>query len=235
MTIDNKDLLNSILDSLARIDYIKPEELPNIDLYMDQVTTFMDDRLSISKRHSEDKVLTKTMINNYAKNNLLPPPVKKKYSKEHLLTLIFIYYLKNILSIGDIQAILNPITDRYFASDSDLNLESIYSEVFRLAESEIQNMQKDITRKYHTSQQTFANLTGEEQAGLQRFSFLCMLSFDVYIKKQLIEKLIDAKIPAGDKTAAKRAKNAAEDKPSGKRPKSSEDKSAAKHIRNSDK
>lgn len=102
MTIDNKDLLNSILDSLARIDYIKPEELPNIDLYMDQVTTFMDDRLSISKRHSEDKVLTKTMINNYAKNNLLPPPVKKKYSKEHLLTLIFIYYLKNILSIGDI-------------------------------------------------------------------------------------------------------------------------------------
>ena len=92
MKIDEKDLLNSILDSLSRIDYIKPEELPNIDLYMDQVTTFMDDQLSISKRRPDDKVLTKTMINNYAKNNLLPPPVKKKYSKEHLLALIFIYY-----------------------------------------------------------------------------------------------------------------------------------------------
>ena len=206
MTIDEKDLLNSILESLARIDYIKPEELPNIDLYMDQVTTFMDDRLSISKRHPEDKVLTKTMINNYAKNNLLPPPVKKKYSKEHLLALIFIYYFKNILSIGDIQAILNPITYRYFASDKECNLEEIYSEVFRLEESEIKNLQKDITRKYHTSQQTFPGAPKEEQDDLQHFSFLCMLSFDVYVKKQLIEKIIDARIAETSKAPEKRTK-----------------------------
>ncbi len=206
MTIDEKDLLNSILESLARIDYIKPEELPNIDLYMDQVTTFMDDRLAISKRHPEDKVLTKTMINNYAKNNLLPPPVKKKYSKEHLLALIFIYYFKNILSIGDIQAILNPITDRYFASDKECNLEEIYSEVFRLEESEIKNLQKDITRKYHTSQQTFPGAPKEEQDDLQHFSFLCMLSFDVYVKKQLIEKIIDARIAETSKAPEKRTK-----------------------------
>lgn len=193
MTIDEKDLLNSILESLARIDYIKPEDLPNIDLYMDQVTTFMDAQLSISKRYPEDKVLTKTMINNYAKNNLLPPPVKKKYSKEHLLALIFIYYFKNILSIGDIQSILNPITDRYFASDSELNLEDIYTEVFQLEESEIRNLQKDIAKKYHTSQQTFPNASEEEKEDLQHFAFICMLSFDVYLKKQLIEKLIDSR------------------------------------------
>lgn len=175
-------------------------------MYMDQVTTFMDDRLSISKRHPEDKVLTKTMINNYAKNNLLPPPVKKKYSKEHLLALIFIYYFKNILSIGDIQAILNPITDRYFASDKECNLEEIYSEVFRLEESEIKNLQKDITRKYHTSQQTFPGAPKEEQDDLQHFSFLCMLSFDVYVKKQLIEKIIDARIAETSKAPEKRTK-----------------------------
>lgn len=198
MTIDAKDLLNSILESLSRIDYIKPEDLPNIDLYMDQVTTFMDSQLAVSKRHAEDKVLTKTMINNYAKNNLLPPPVKKKYSKEHLLALIFIYYFKNILSIGDIQEILNPITDKYFASELDFNLEDIYSEVFRLEKSEVLNLQKDITKKYNTSQQTFQNISEqiseEEHADLQQFAFICMLSFDVYIKKMLIEKLIDLKV-----------------------------------------
>ena len=96
MTIDTKDMLNSILESISRISYIKPEEIPEIDLYMDQVTTFMESHLSSSRRHEGDKILTKTMINNYAKNNLLPPPVKKKYSKEHLLMLTFIYYLKNI-------------------------------------------------------------------------------------------------------------------------------------------
>ena len=99
MTIDTEDLLNSILGSLERIEYIKPEDIPNIDLYMDQVTTFMDSRLSSTVRNpGEDKILTKTMINNYAKNDLLPPPVKKKYSKEHVLLLIFIYYYKGILS-----------------------------------------------------------------------------------------------------------------------------------------
>ena len=92
MTIDTNDMLNSILDSLSRIDYIKPGDIPNIPLYMDQVTTFMDSKLRSTARYpGEDKILTKTMINNYAKNDLLPPPVKKKYSKEHMLLLIFIY------------------------------------------------------------------------------------------------------------------------------------------------
>ena len=114
MTIDTKDMLNSILSSISRIDYVRPDDIPNIDLYMDQVTTFMEKELASSKRHEDDKILTKTMINNYAKNNLLPPPVKKKYSKEHLLIMIFIYYFKNFLSIKDIETMLEPITDKYF-------------------------------------------------------------------------------------------------------------------------
>ena len=114
MTIDDKDMINSILESVSRIDYIKPEDIPNIDLYMDQVTTFMEEQLVSSKRYTDDKILTKTMINNYAKNKLLPPPEKKRYSKEHVLMLIFIYYFKNILSINDIQTLLTPIAQKYF-------------------------------------------------------------------------------------------------------------------------
>ena len=99
MTIDSNDILNSILNSISRIDYIHSTEIPNMNLYMDQVTTLMEEGLSSTKRYDDDKILTKTMINNYTKNNLLPPPDKKKYSKEHVLVLIFIYYFKNILSI----------------------------------------------------------------------------------------------------------------------------------------
>lgn len=115
MTINTEDLLNSILENLERMEYIKPSDIPNIDLYMDQVTTFMDRRLRASARYpGDDKILTKTMINNYAKNDLLPPPVKKKYSKEHVLLLIFIYYYKGIMSISDIQTLLGPITEQFF-------------------------------------------------------------------------------------------------------------------------
>ena len=190
MKIDTKDMLKSILNSLSRIEHIKPEDIPNIDLYMDQVTTFMDTRLSSSKRHPEDKILTKTMINNYAKNKLLPPPVKKKYSKEHLLVMIFIYYFKGILSITDIQALMNPITEKYFQNDQKFSIETIYNEVFILEKSQADKLAKDIVDKYNTSKHTFENVE-KDQEFLQLFSFICMLSFDVYVKKQMIEKLID--------------------------------------------
>lgn len=190
MTLDSKDMLKSILTSLSHIDHIKPEDIPDIDLYMDQVTTFMDTHLASSKRYPEDKILTKTMINNYAKNKLLPPPLKKKYSKEHLLVMIFIYYFKGILSITDIQALLKPLTEKYFQNDENFNIESIYNEVFSLEKSQVDKLAKDIADKFNISRHTFED-SKDDQEFLQLFSFICQLSFDVYVKKQLIEKLID--------------------------------------------
>ena len=190
MTIDTKNVINSILESISRIDYIKPEDLPEIDLYMDQVTTFMETKLKSSKRYSDDKVLTKTMINNYAKNGLLPSPEKKKYSKEHLLLLIFIYYFKNILSINDIQTLLAPITEKYFRTDNEFDLTKVYSEVFSMEHSQIEYLKKDLLKRYNIADQTFQDSPEEDRQFLQQFSFICLLSFDVYCKKLLIEKLV---------------------------------------------
>ena len=198
MTIDSNDILNSILSSLSRIDYIRSEDIPNIDLYMDQVTTFMEDYLSSSKRYKEDKILTKTMINNYSKNNLLPPSEKKKYSKEHVLLLIFIYYFKNILSIKDIETLLNPLTNNFFQADSDLNLTSIYEEVCTFEKNRIEELQISVKEMYQRSADSFGNAKEEDQEFLQLFLFICTLSFDVYIKKQIIEKLINL-LPESEK------------------------------------
>ena len=191
MTINTQDMIGSILESISRIDYIKPEDIPNIDLYMDQVTTFMEEQLSSSKRYPEDKILTKTMINNYAKNNLLPSPEKKRYSKEHLLLLIFIYYFKNILSINDIQTLLGPITEKYFRSDSEMDLTAIYNEVFSMEKEQVELLKKNLLRCYHTSEKTFETAPEEDKKFLKMFSFICLLSFDVYTKKMLIEQLVD--------------------------------------------
>ena len=127
MSVNTESIIHHIMERISEIGYVKPEDIPNIDLYMDQVTTFMEAQLAHSKRYKDDKILTKTMINNYAKNNLLPSPEKKRYSKEHLLVLIFIYYFKNILSINDIQTLLGPLTDKYFKSDENIDLTSIYT------------------------------------------------------------------------------------------------------------
>ena len=201
MTINSEDLLNSILESLDRIQHIKSEDIPNIDLYMDQVTTFMDSRLRATVRYpSEDKILTKTMINNYAKNDLLPPPVKKKYSKEHVLLLIFIYYYKGVMSINDIQILLRPITEKYFHNDSDFKLEDVYNEVFSMEQSEIEYLKQDVVHKFKLAETTFEGAPEDDREFLRKFSFICLLSYDVYVKKLMIEKLIDElDSSAGDK------------------------------------
>lgn len=201
MTIDDKDLLNSILASLNRIDHITPESIPGIDLYMDQVTTFMDNNLAPAKRNPNDKILTKTMINNYAKNDLLPPPVRKKYSKEHVLLLIFIYYYKSILSISDIQTLMKPITEKYFQSEGEFNLESIYREAFGMEKQQLNALKEDVVRKFETAQQTFEDAPEESRVFLKNFSFICALSFDVYIKKLMIEKMVD-ELAGGRKESA---------------------------------
>ena len=192
MTVDTSDMLKSIFDTFSGLDYIRPEDIPNIDLYMDQVTTFMEEHLKKTRRHPGDKILTKTMINNYAKNDLLPPPTKKKYSREHMLVLIFIYYFKNLLSITDIPALLKPLTEKYFKNDKDFGMEEVYKEVFSLEKGELEKLQKDMEEKYAVSKETFKGAPEEDREFLQLFSFICILAFDTYMKKTLIEKLVDS-------------------------------------------
>lgn len=192
MTINTEDLLNSIIESFDRINYIEAADIPNIDLYMDQVTTFMESKLRRTTRNpEEDKILTKTMINNYAKNDLLPPPNKKKYSKEHVLLLIFIYYYKGVMSISDIQYLLKPITERFFGKREEFNIETIYDEVFSLEKNQVEVLKQDLIEKFKISEDTFEDAPEEEREFLKMFSLICMLSFDVYVKKLLIEKMID--------------------------------------------
>jgi len=192
MDISKEEYISSLIDNLKKVRYIMPDDIPNIDLYMDQVTTFMDKHLKSSKRYSDDKLLTKTMINNYTKNELLPPPNKKKYTKEHMLLLIFIYYFKNILSISDIQSIFNPLTERYYGGKSDIGLEEIYKEIFRLENEQTDALTKDMIRKMAKAKESFGFVEDKEDHDfLSMFSFICMLSFDVYMRKHIIEQIID--------------------------------------------
>lgn len=192
MSNDSKEFVNSVVKRLAQMTYIRPDEIPNIDLYMDQVTTFMEDHLKDTKRNSDDKILTKTMINNYAKNDLLPPPVKKKYSEDHMIMLIFIYYFKNVLSISDIQSLLTPLSEGFFGGKGSVSLEKVYKEIYNYERGHMVDIAKLISLSQRDSQNLFSDVKDEnEQKYLQLFSLVCMLSFDVFAKKHVIQSVID--------------------------------------------
>ena len=192
MSQDNKDFYEELINSLSGMGHIRPEEFPNIDLYMDQVTTFMSEHFTNEKSGPDDKILTKTMINNYAKDNLLPPPVKKKYSKDHMLTLIFIYYFKNLMSISDIQTILNPLTDKFFNGKSSVSMDHIYKEIYQMERERLPELTKEIISMFKEAEASFEDVSNEsDREFLQIFTFVSSLCFDMYIKKNMIENIID--------------------------------------------
>ena len=197
------------IEEWIKLDYIYPEDIPSIELYMDQITTFMEKQLQGNKRYEEDKILTKTMINNYSKNNLLPPSDKKKYSKDHIILLIYIYYLKNFLSINDIQNLLNPMTDTYFQKSDGVTMSDIYKDLFELEQQYGIHVRKSIEEVYQIANCQFE----ENEDYLKTFAMITMLSYDIYAKKQLVEKLIVSFQPSpSTKAELKEAKELAKQK-----------------------
>lgn len=208
--MDNtKKRLSNILHQLAEIDYVHPKDIPNIDLYMDQVLTFLDQELGTVREATEDKAMTKTMINNYTKNQILPSPEKKKYSRDHMLNLIFIYYLKNFLSMKDIKNILDPINERYFGVDEGLGFYDIYSAMVGYESKVANDVTKDIIRKYNLSKEAFLDQDEESRAELQEFTFICELAFDVFVKKMMIEQFVAGR----DSKVEEKAEKSTKEKP----------------------
>ncbi len=192
MKINKDDVLSSILKCIDEMKYIHSDSVPNVDLYMDQVTSFMEENLKGYKRHEDDKILTKTMINNYVKDNVLPAPIKKKYSKEHLLILVFIYYLKNIVSIKDVETIIKPLCDKYFHTEESLSITEIYDTIWSMKPVYCETLKEDLRTNYELTHSAFETASDEDGELLKNFAFICALTFDIYAKKQIIETLIDS-------------------------------------------
>lgn len=190
---DIPSVIEEVFKRYSDGSYIKASMLPDLDLYVDQITTFLTRHLAKTIRFEDDKIMTKTMINNYTKNHLLPPPDKKKYSRDHILLMIFIYYFKNFLPISDIKTILGPLTDKYFHKNADLNLEAIYTTLFSKEDTFVQEVLENVMKQFHMSADLFPDAPKADQASLREFTFICMLSLDIYLKKQLIEAILDKK------------------------------------------
>ncbi len=174
---------------------IAPEDIPDIGLYMDQVTSFLESKLEEGKRYPDDKIMTKTMINNYTKNHLLPPSDKKKYSRGHMILILMIYYLKNMLSITDIKTVLGPLNTDYFQEENEkgISLEDIYRQISESYDDKREDTIRQLMESLEVSRKTFSSstLSEQDQRYLDDLSMICNLGYDIYIRKRLIEQLID--------------------------------------------
>lgn len=190
MTI-NEDEFLVLVENLSAYEDIQLVDIPDIDLYMDQVTTFMERKLGATKRNKKDKILTKTMINNYTKDGILLPPSNKKYSRQHVILLILVYNLKQILSIKDIATLLTPLLKASNEPDCDPQMwDKIYLAYLDLKREDIDlsfNLQDGKLNLIKEKAAGFA----KHQQDIELLLIVLLLVKQAIQQKRLTEKIID--------------------------------------------
>ncbi|OKL36158.1 DUF1836 domain-containing protein [Domibacillus mangrovi] len=171
--------LIDILNELHLENQLTPDEIPNIDLYMDQVIQLFEHKFNESTRNEDEKVLTKTMINNYAKGKLLFPIKQKKYSKEHLLLISLIYQLKGTLSISDIKTTLEGINENIDEIDIDL----FYKNYLDIAENNVIHFKEEVMSRM--------NKIKADTNELEHILYILSLVHMSNMYRKTAEKLVD--------------------------------------------
>ena len=186
---NNEELINQ----LGLEDKITLGDIPDIDLYMDQVIQLFESKFQMSKRTAEEKVLTKTMINNYAKGKVFFPIKNKKYSKRHLILISLIYQLKGTLSISDIKTILEPLNKKII--DEDFQLDDLYASFLHLTEQNTHQFKQDIlesiTEANNEGVHIGEDLDNEEDEYFKRLLLIASLSHMSQLYKRAAEQLVD--------------------------------------------
>lgn len=188
---DYGKLIESLLNEYKDNNFLDSSLIPKIDLYMDQVTTFMDKNLDLFKRNEDDKTLTKTMINNYSKSRLLPPSEKKKYTNDHILLLLLIFYLKPTLSITDIGTILSPIQDILLENSSKTSLKDFYDIIANAQLENFDDFSEQIVNTVELSKKLFSNDMTNDNNTLSIIATIFLLSMQAALQKKLALSLID--------------------------------------------
>lgn len=179
--------INQVIEKLSLETSLTLDEIPNIDLYMDQVIQLFENKFVVSKRNEEEKVLTKTMINNYAKGKLVFPIHNKKYSKEHLILISMIYQLKGALSINDIKVTLDGIKKKIVKEDIDLD--SFYNSYLNLTQKNVADFNEAIDSNINKVKEE--SLEDGNSPDLEHVLMISSLVHMSNLYRRVAEKLVD--------------------------------------------
>ncbi|WP_100012911.1 DUF1836 domain-containing protein [Lentibacillus sediminis] len=180
---------NQLLDGLHLDSQLSLEDIPDLDLYMDQVIQLFEKTFADTKRNDEEKVLTKTMINNYAKGKLFFPVQNKKYTKDHLIFISMIYQMKGALSINDVKTTLNQLNTKM--TDEAFDLQRLYQTYLELAETSVQMVTENIKERQEEVSEQVAKLDDPDSKYLQQLLSVTMLANMSNFYRRAAEKIVD--------------------------------------------
>jgi len=181
--------IQDILNQLELESHVSLNDIPEIDLYMDQVIQLFENKFNGTKRNEEEKVLTKTMVNNYAKGKLFFPIKNKKYSKEHLILISLIYQLKGVLSINDIKELLEGLNRKVV--EEEFRLDDFYNSVLTVNTKNVENFYEEIKEHIKDVKEEMQALEDRDQSYLEQVLLIASLVQMSNVYRRTAEKLVD--------------------------------------------
>ena len=181
------DKAKDLAETLALHSRMEVDDIPNLDLYIDQVIQLFETNYAETKRHEEEKILTKTMINNYAKGKLFYPINNKKYSRNHVMLINLIYQMKSILSISDVKKTLGRVNEK--ALQQERQLEEFYRSYLEVQQSNVEIFTKGLSRQIEQAANVLPH--GEKDAELEQVLLIASFAHMSKLYRRAAEKLVD--------------------------------------------
>lgn len=170
---------------------ISEKNFPDMELYIDQMMKCLNKELFIYG-NDEAGPITKAMISNYTKHKMLPGPIGKRYTKEHLICMSLVYYLKECFSMDEIQRLMKPLIKNYSSDwDDKIDIDSMYNEITTFVKETETDLPSRIDKQMSEIKKFLSNRDAADDDTSELVMFISTLIMRSNAERFIAQKLLD--------------------------------------------
>ena len=170
------------------------KSVPDIDLYIDQMVSCLNSELSLYAKNGEGPI-TKGIVSNYTKHKMIPGPEGKRYTKDHCIFMLLVYYLKGCFSMDQVQRLMKPILSNYDSAwDDNVDMQAYYKEILAAVRKSEEDFTEQLQERILANKKFLADRGSDDDIS-ELILLITMLIMRSNEERYMAEKLLDEYFP----------------------------------------
>ena len=170
------------------------KSVPDIDLYIDQMVSCLNSELSLYAKNGEGPI-TKGIVSNYTKHKMIPGPEGKRYTKDHCIFMLLVYYLKGCFSMDQVQRLMKPILSNYDSAwDDNVDMQAYYKEILAAVRKSEEDFSEQLQERILANKKFLADRGSADDIS-ELILLITMLIMRSNEERYMAEKLLDEYFP----------------------------------------